>query len=109
MQQCGKVARCVALLMAEELGSHGQEIVLQGSAGRLRAIVCDDDQVSLNTGVPNFFPPSLPFDTTSEAPVYTIRLDGEEIYLTAGCFLACTPGIDLKTRFGGFRRGTGLR
>jgi diaminopimelate epimerase len=79
VQQCGNGARCVALLMAEELGRRGQEIVLQGVAGRLRAIVCDDDQVSLNTGVPNFFPPSLPFDTTSEAPVYTMRLDGEEI------------------------------
>ena len=31
------------------------------------------------------------------------RLDGDTLLLTAGSFLACTPGIDLRTRFGGFR------
>jgi len=31
------------------------------------------------------------------------RLDGEELYLTAGSFLACTPGLHLRTRFGGIR------
>ncbi len=31
------------------------------------------------------------------------RIEGDELYLTAGSFLACTPGITLKTRFGGFR------
>ncbi|MDA1266064.1 MAG: TIGR00266 family protein [Planctomycetota bacterium] len=31
------------------------------------------------------------------------RLDGDELFLTAGSFLACTPGVTLKTRFGGFR------
>ena len=31
------------------------------------------------------------------------HLDGEELFLTAGSFLACTPGVSLKTRFGGFR------
>jgi uncharacterized protein (TIGR00266 family) len=31
------------------------------------------------------------------------RLDGEELYLTAGSFLACTPGLQLRTRFGGIR------
>jgi uncharacterized protein (TIGR00266 family) len=31
------------------------------------------------------------------------RLHGEKLFLTAGCFLACTPGIQLKTRFGGIK------
>jgi uncharacterized protein (TIGR00266 family) len=31
------------------------------------------------------------------------RLDGDSLYLTAGSFLACTPGLQLKTRFGGLR------
>ena len=30
-------------------------------------------------------------------------LAGEELVLTAGSFLACSPGVDLRTRFGGLR------
>ena len=31
------------------------------------------------------------------------RLEGESLNLTSGAFVACTPGIDLRTRFGGIR------
>ena len=31
------------------------------------------------------------------------RLNGEKFYLTPGSFLGCTPGIDFRTRFFGFR------
>lgn len=31
------------------------------------------------------------------------RLDGESLILTAGSFLACTPGVEVRTRFGGLR------
>ncbi len=31
------------------------------------------------------------------------RLNGDSFYLTAGSFLACTPGMELNTRFGGMR------
>ena len=30
-------------------------------------------------------------------------LNNDSFYLTAGSFLACTPGLELKTRFGGFK------
>jgi len=41
--------------------------------------------------------PSLP------GTVLHRRMAGDELYLTAGCFLACTPGVRLRTRFGGLR------
>ncbi len=31
------------------------------------------------------------------------RMDGEMLYLTRGTFLACSPGIELSTRFAGLR------
>jgi uncharacterized protein (TIGR00266 family) len=31
------------------------------------------------------------------------RLSSEGLYLTAGSFLACTPGVELHTRFGGLK------
>ena len=41
--------------------------------------------------------PSLP-GTVAHHP-----MDRGSLILTAGCFLACSPGIRLQTRFGGFR------
>ncbi len=41
--------------------------------------------------------PALPGTVISE------RIDGGSLWLTAGSFLACTPGIALRTRFGGVR------
>jgi diaminopimelate epimerase len=93
-QQCGNGARCVALLLSEEQAQSGQELVLQGIGGRLRAVVRDDGTVSLNTGVPNFFPASLPFETTSEAEVYTIRADQAEI--TFGAVSVGNPHIVIR-------------
>jgi uncharacterized protein (TIGR00266 family) len=31
------------------------------------------------------------------------KLSGDSLILTGGSFMACTPGIDLKTRFGGLK------
>ena len=31
------------------------------------------------------------------------RLDGDSFYLTGGSFLACSPGVQLETRFGGLK------
>lgn len=31
------------------------------------------------------------------------QMSGDSFYLTAGSFLACTPGMELRTKFGGFR------
>lgn len=94
VQQCGNGARCVALLLSEEQTETGQELVLQGIGGRLRAIVRSDGTVSLNTGVPNFFPASLPFETTSEAGVYTIRTDEAEV--TFGAVSVGNPHIVIR-------------
>lgn len=43
------------------------------------------------------FSPSIP------GTILHRKLNGDAFYLTAGAFLACTPGIDFKTRFGGLK------
>ena len=30
-------------------------------------------------------------------------MTGEDFYLTAGAFLACSPGVQMNTKFGGFK------
>ncbi|MCH7801977.1 MAG: TIGR00266 family protein [Chloroflexi bacterium] len=43
------------------------------------------------------FSPSVPGEVSHR------RLSGDSFILTGGSFMACTPGIDLKTRFGGLK------
>ncbi|MEM7309182.1 MAG: TIGR00266 family protein [Planctomycetota bacterium] len=43
------------------------------------------------------FSPALP------GTVLHHRLDGGTVLMTGGCFLACSEGVDLRTRFGGLR------
>ena len=46
---------------------------------------------------------SIGFSPAEPGSVLHRRLDGDTFILTAGSFLACTPGISLKTRFGGMK------
>jgi uncharacterized protein (TIGR00266 family) len=40
---------------------------------------------------------------TLPGAIRSVKLDGGPFWLTAGCFLAATPGIELRTKFYGFR------
>ncbi len=46
---------------------------------------------------------SVTFSPSRPGMVVQRSLSGGSITLTAGSFMACTPGIELKTRFGGLR------
>ena len=48
-------------------------------------------------------PGSVTFSPSRPGMVVQRTLSGGSITLTAGSFMACTPGIELKTRFGGLR------
>lgn len=45
----------------------------------------------------------LSVSPTYPGTVLQRTLNGDSIFLTAGSFLACTPGVEMKTRFGGFK------
>jgi uncharacterized protein (TIGR00266 family) len=46
---------------------------------------------------------SVTFSPATPGSVAHRRLDGDSFILTAGSFMACTPGVELKTRFAGLR------
>lgn len=47
--------------------------------------------------------PSASFSPSQPGTVLHRRLEDDHLILTAGSFLACTPGVELRTRFGGLR------
>lgn len=83
VEQCGNGVRCLASLLYRRGLVRAGEFVLDCPAGLIRARVDSQGQVSIDMGVPNFDPRSLPFDAPAEADRYTIDVDGTEVTIAA--------------------------
>lgn len=88
VEQCGNGVRCLASFLHRRgtLASNpggSEEIVLDSPAGLIRARVHDANLISVDMGVPNFDPKSLPFEASSEAHVYPLAVAGTEVEIGA--------------------------
>ena len=79
VEQCGNGARCVAALMYARRPELGRDFTLESTGGAVQARVRDDGLVSLNMGVPNFDPASLPLQAPAESRSYSLDLDGTSV------------------------------
>src|SRR6185369_10128040 len=85
VEQCGNGVRCLAAFLHRRgsvVDDRG-EIVLDSPAGLIRARVHGADLVSVDMGVPNFDPKSLPFEASAEAHVYPLAVAGTEVEIGA--------------------------
>jgi diaminopimelate epimerase len=83
VEQCGNGARCIAALLHARGRAPQGEITMDSPAGLIRARVQRPNLVSVDMGVPNFAPHSLPFDASSEAHVYPLEVGGGEVDIGA--------------------------
>jgi diaminopimelate epimerase len=103
VEQCGNGARCIAALLhrrkpinggasvggaSVEGASAGDALVgdtltLDSPAGLIRARIQGANLVSVDMGVPNFDPRSLPFETEGPASSYRIEVAGETVEIGA--------------------------
>jgi diaminopimelate epimerase len=83
VEQCGNGARCIAALVHRRNGHHGDTVAIDCIAGLMRARVLPGDLVSIDLGVPNFDPRSLPFDVPAQNASYRITAGGEIIDIGA--------------------------
>ena len=81
VEQCGNGARCIASLVAQQRGQ--RTLRMDCLAGLINAQLNDDGQVSVDMGVPNFEPASLPFIADVMADHYAIEVDGKRIDIGA--------------------------
>jgi diaminopimelate epimerase len=83
VEQCGNGARCVAALLHRRgQGSDGM-LTMDSAGGVLHARVLADGNVSVDMGVPDFDPRSLPFDAPVPSATYSISIGGESIEFSA--------------------------
>lgn len=80
VEQCGNGARCIAryLHMHGRSGADGT-LLLDSPGGRVSARVLDDGRVSVDLGVPDFEPRSLPFAARSIEATYTLPVGSETV------------------------------
>jgi diaminopimelate epimerase len=79
VEQCGNGARCVAALLHRRGRGHGGTLTMDSVGGLLHARVLADGRVSVDFGIPNFDPASLPFDAPAASASYRIIAAGESI------------------------------
>ena len=79
VEQCGNGARCIAALMFARRPELGRDMTLQSAGGRVEAHVRADGLVSVDMGVPDFEPRSLPMEAPAESPVYSLCIEGVDI------------------------------
>jgi diaminopimelate epimerase len=79
VEQCGNGARCIASLLVRRGRVPAGAITMDSPAGLIHARVQNPEIVSVDMGVPNFDPRSLPFDASSEANVYVLEAGGSEV------------------------------
>jgi diaminopimelate epimerase len=83
VEQCGNGARCVAALLHRRGRGNGDTLTMDSVGGLLHARVLADGRVSVDFGVPNFDPASLPFDAPCANASYRIQAAGETIEIGA--------------------------
>ena len=81
VEQCGNGARCIASLVARKLGKNA--VRMDSLGGEIAGALLDDGSASLDMGVPNFDPQSLPFDALREADVYPLLVGEKEMQIGA--------------------------
>jgi diaminopimelate epimerase len=83
VEQCGNGARCIAALLHARGASRSGAVTLDSPAGLVAARVATGGSVSVDMGVPNFDPRSLPFDAPAEADPYALEVAGRSIEIGA--------------------------
>jgi diaminopimelate epimerase len=89
VEQCGNGARCIAALLYARAPELGRDLVMESVGGVVHARVRGDGLVSVDMGVPNFDPRTLPMNAADgagaavEAPTYSLTVDGAKIEIGA--------------------------
>ena len=83
VEQCGNGARCIAALLRRRGLAANGAITLDSPAGIIRARIGPAALVSVDMGVPNFDPRSLPFEAPREADSYPLVVAGHTLEIGA--------------------------
>jgi diaminopimelate epimerase len=81
--QCGNGARCFMRFVHDRGLSDKRELLVETASGRLRLVLEDDDQVTVDMGEPRLEPREIPFVAPARAATYALEVAGERIEFAA--------------------------
>lgn len=82
VEQCGNGARCFAMFVRQQGLTTNSVIVVETANGMIELVV-DGEQVTVDMGVPDFNPQSLPFLAESRSESYNLMVNGTEYAIGA--------------------------
>jgi len=83
VQQCGNGARCFARYVVEQGLTTSKEIPVETAGGLIILSLEPDGQVTVNMGIPNLAPDSLPFVAEQQAISYKLQTTAGELEIAA--------------------------
>lgn len=94
-EQCGNGVRCVARFINEKKLSSKKNLKLASPFVIVNCELQNDHNVTVNMGIPNFSPTSLPFLVQAQNKIYDLSMQGEG--LSFGAVSIPNPHIILKS------------
>jgi len=82
VEQCGNGARCFARFVQQQ-GLTTNNIIPVETAGGLIELKVEGEQVTVDMGVPDFNPESLPYEVEKQAETYNLMVNGAEYAIGA--------------------------
>ena len=83
VENCGNGARCFAVFVRERRLTGKRVIKVETAGGIIELRVQDDEQVSVNMGVPRLLPEKIPFVAEQQAITYPLDVAGQECSISA--------------------------
>jgi len=83
VEQCGNGARCFAVFVREKGLTGKREIRVHTRSGVIVPRVDDDDEVTVDMGVPSFDAAVIPFERGTAQPLERLDVDGTAVEITA--------------------------
>jgi diaminopimelate epimerase len=82
VEQCGNGARCFAIFVRQQ-GLTSNTVIPVETAGGMIELIVKGEQVTVDMGIPDFTPESLPFLAEKEAETYKLMVNSTEYAIAA--------------------------
>ncbi len=83
VEQCGNGARCFARFVRMKGLTNKYSIIVSTKKGKMVLNVEDDDQITVNMGVPEFEPSKIPFRAKQTEKTYIMRVEEQTLFCGA--------------------------
>lgn len=83
VENCGNGARCFAIFVRQRQLTAKQTISVETASGVITLTVQEDNQVTVNMGIPELSPPKIPFQADQQQVTYPLQVNTQTLQICA--------------------------